>query len=123
MQRNNRWIKDMKIDIDLDFNHRAFGRNCSPITTYAYDPDTGDLTGIDYNDTTPDITLTRDRSGSLVTVTDAAGTRTFTYTDALREASETLTGLISNTLTRQYETQGGAATSDFMSPENNCQCQ
>jgi len=78
-----------------------------PLTTdYHYDPDTAELTEIDYSDDTPDITFTYDRIGRRKTVTDAAGTRTFAYTDSLQPAAETITGLYDQTITRNYETEG-----------------
>ncbi len=48
-------------------------------TSYSYSPATGDLTSIDYNDSTPDLTYTYDRLGRAATVTDVSGTRTFNY--------------------------------------------
>nr|MDU9044388.1 RHS repeat-associated core domain-containing protein [Candidatus Electrothrix aestuarii] len=86
---------------------RTWARNsASLVTTYSYDINTGELTGIDYSDTTPDIGFTYYRSGQRHTVSDAVGTRTFTYTTALQPDSESITGLISRTLTRSYETTG-----------------
>ncbi|NNG00201.1 MAG: RHS repeat protein [Desulfobacteraceae bacterium] len=74
------------------------------VTTYTYDPDTGELLGIDYSDTTPDITFTYDRLGRQTTITDALGNRTFAYNNTLQLESETLTGLYTETLTRSYDT-------------------
>jgi RHS repeat-associated protein len=50
-------------------------------TTYAYDPVTGDLTGIDYSDSTPDVTLGGyDRLGRPATIAQAGiGSETLTY--------------------------------------------
>ncbi|MFZ2633127.1 MAG: RHS repeat-associated core domain-containing protein [Desulfosalsimonadaceae bacterium] len=76
------------------------------VTDYAYNPATGELTGIDYSDATPDIGFTYDRLGLQTHVTDAAGSRTFAYTGNLQPASETITGIINRTITRQYETSG-----------------
>ena len=77
----------------------------SPITTtYAFDPDSGELVGIDYSDTTPDITFDYDRLGRQREITDAVGTRTFTYNAALQLESETVGGLYTHTLTRTYDT-------------------
>lgn len=55
------------------------GRNIT--TNYAYDA-SGAPSGIDYSDTTPDISYTYDRRGRLVGVSDAVGTRTLSYGDA-----------------------------------------
>ncbi len=43
-----------------------------------------------YSDTTPDVAITYTRFGAQKTVTDATGTRTFTYTTALRPDQEQL---------------------------------
>jgi YD repeat-containing protein len=48
------------------------------VTTYSYDG-VGRLTGIDYSDSTPDVTHAYDRAGRKVSTTDAAGTHTFTF--------------------------------------------
>jgi len=50
-----------------------------PVTTYSYNSATGELTTVDYSDTTPDIAYTYNRLGQQKTVTDAVGTRTFAY--------------------------------------------
>ncbi|WP_339132894.1 MAG: RHS repeat-associated core domain-containing protein [Candidatus Electrothrix sp. GW3-4] len=84
---------------------RIWARNsASLVTTYSYDPNNGELTGIDYSDTTPDIGFTYNRTGQRSTVTDAVGSRSFTYNTALQPETETLTGLISRTITRSYDT-------------------
>ncbi|WP_446010353.1 hypothetical protein [Candidatus Electrothrix sp.] len=57
-------------------------------------------------DITPDIGFTYYRSGQRHTVSDAVGTRTFAYNTALQPDSESITGLISRTLTRSYENTG-----------------
>ena len=75
------------------------------VTTYTYDQNTGELSGIDYSDDTPDVSFTYDRLGRQKSITDAAGTRTFAYNDAdLRLHAETMTGLYSKTITRNYDT-------------------
>ncbi|MCP4583170.1 MAG: RHS repeat-associated core domain-containing protein, partial [candidate division Zixibacteria bacterium] len=80
--------------------------NANPLeTTYSYDPATGELTGIDYADATPDITFTYDRLGRQVTVTDGAGSRTFAYNPAtLQLQTESINGIYSQVITRNYET-------------------
>jgi RHS repeat-associated protein len=81
--------------------------NGTPLATdYIYDPATGDLTGIDYSDETPDISFTHDRLGRHVAITDAAGSRTFAYNENLQLTSETLSGLINRTLARTYDAFG-----------------
>ncbi len=74
------------------------------VTTYAYDPATAELTGIDYSDTTPEISFVYDRLGRQHQISDAAGTRTFVYNDHLQLESETIAGLSSATITRDYDT-------------------
>ena len=56
-----------------------------------------------YSDDTADISFAYDRLGRQKQITDAAGTRTFTYNSALEPESESITGLYSETLTRTYE--------------------
>lgn len=78
------------------------------VTTYGYDPDTAELTSIDYSDATPDVGFTYDRLGRQDTVTDAVGSRTFTYDPlTLQLDDETITGLTDATLTRTYEDATG----------------
>ncbi|MBX3737165.1 MAG: RHS repeat-associated core domain-containing protein [Candidatus Didemnitutus sp.] len=55
---------------------RTWARGVS--TTYAYNA-AGNMTGWDYSDATPDVTLTPDRTGRTVAITDASGTRSLTY--------------------------------------------
>lgn len=74
------------------------------VTTYTYDPDTGELMKIDYSDSTPDITFTYDRLGRQKTITDAAGSRTFSYNRNLQLESESITGLYDQIFTHSYET-------------------
>jgi RHS repeat-associated protein len=75
-------------------------------TAYGYDPDTAELKSIDYSDSTPDMGFTYDRLGRQKTVTDAVGTRTFAYDNALQLESETITGLYDQVITRTYATSG-----------------
>ncbi len=94
---------------------RAWARlnNENPlVTTYGYDPDTGELTSIDYSDNTQDIAFTYDRLGRQKTITDAVGSRTFGYNNQLQQETETITGLYNKVITRTYETAGvtGRAT-------------
>lgn len=70
---------------------RTWARNIA--TTYAYN-NAGQLAGVDYADSTPDVTLTRDRAGRVMTIADAAGTRTLDYSTDGRLDLETFnTGL------------------------------
>lgn len=76
------------------------------ITTYFYFAATGELQKIDYSDTTQDVEFTYDRLGRQKTITDAVGTRTFAYNDAMQLESEIITGLYNKTITRTYEGAG-----------------
>ena len=75
------------------------------VTTYSYNL-FGELTGLDYSDSTPDITYAYTRVGKLSQVTDVVGTRAFAYNATLDEVSETITGLYGKTLTRTYTSTG-----------------
>jgi len=59
-------------------------------TTYSYDTATGELLKADYSDATQDIERTYNRMGNLVSVSDAAGVRTFNYDDNFNLTGETL---------------------------------
>lgn len=85
---------------------RTWARNSGTlVTTYIYDPDTGELTDIEYSDTTPNVGFTYDRLGRQATVTDAVGSRIFTYNPAtLQLETETITGLYNKVITRAYDT-------------------
>lgn len=50
-------------------------------TSYTYDPVTGDLTAVDYSDSTPDVTFGYDRGARTRSITDAAGTRSRTFNE------------------------------------------
>jgi len=50
------------------------------VTTYAYDPNSGDPSGTTYSDATPAVGILRDRGGRPWQISDAAGTRLLTYT-------------------------------------------
>ena len=76
------------------------------VTTYSYNPNTGELVGIDYSDSTPDIMFTYDRLGRQKTIADAVGTRIFSYNDELQLESETIIGLYNKVITPSYETNG-----------------
>jgi RHS repeat-associated protein len=50
------------------------------VTTYSFDPNGGDLTQIDYSDSTPDAVFTSyDRAGRPTALSDAAGSHTLSY--------------------------------------------
>ncbi|WP_176014020.1 RHS repeat domain-containing protein [Victivallis sp. Marseille-Q1083] len=75
-------------------------------TTYSYD-NGGRQTGIDYSDATPDVSITYDFLSRPVTVTDGAGTRTYTYDNAKNVlTAETLPYLADTTLNYTYDVYG-----------------
>jgi len=82
-------------------------------TTYTYSPNTGEMTGIDYSDDTPDVAFTYDRLGRRKTITDAVGSREFVYSNVLQvdkeKINESAGGLYGKTITRDYETTRTAA--------------
>jgi len=79
------------------------------VTTYNYDLATGELAAIDYSDATPDVQFAYDRLGRHKTVFDAAGSRTFAYNSSLQLETETMNGLMSETITRNYDGLGRSA--------------
>jgi len=60
--------------------------------TYNYDPNTGEMIGITYSDSTPAVTFAYDRGGRQKTITDAAGTRERTFNVTGELQSEQITG-------------------------------
>lgn len=77
--------------------------------TYAYDSNTGELTGVSYNDTTQSVSYSYTRLGQLLTVSDYTGQRTFTYDSSKpwRLQSATLPSFYgSRVFTSLYETTG-----------------
>ncbi len=83
--------------------------------TYGYNGATGELTSIDYSDSTPDVSFSHTRLGQLDTATDVTGTRDFVYDSAKpwRLASEALSGFYNNkVLTRMYEGAGVIGRND-----------
>ena len=106
---------DYTYTLDGRLETRIWARTISgnhPNTTYVYDEDTGELTGVEYrvgtsaDADTPNVSFTHDRLGRIATVTDAAGVRTMTYdADTLQLVSEAIAGtggLINRTITRDY---------------------
>lgn len=91
---------------------RKYNSSDRIVTTYSYDDDTKDLTGISYTDgnATPNVTYAYHRTGKLKTVADAVGTRTFLYDSAINLDQEIIDGssggLYSKVVARKYETSG-----------------
>ncbi|HYC70588.1 MAG TPA: RHS repeat-associated core domain-containing protein [Opitutaceae bacterium] len=81
------------------------------VTTYGYSPLTGELTSVDYSDTTPDLTYTYNRLGRQDTVTDVAGQRQLVYNlgGTFELQREQLPAYLdSRWLTYEYDTVAGA---------------
>jgi RHS repeat-associated protein len=89
---------------------RAWARSNGTVTTsYAYDG-AGRLLGVDYSDATPDVTYAYFRHGGPSQITDASGTRTFTYSESLKQASEALdaaAGFADWVASNRYEATSG----------------
>lgn len=65
----------------------------SPLTsTYSYNPNSGELSGITYSDTTEPVTFTSDRGNRISNITDAAGSHTLTYNAAAQLLTDQVTG-------------------------------
>jgi len=97
-----------------DLATRTWARGIT--TTYSYTNTTGDLIGINYSDSTPDVSFTYLRLGQQGTVTDGQGTRTFNYDPRLQLSNEVLeaSGLYgTNVLTRLIDSQGRNAGFEF----------
>lgn len=60
-------------------------------TTYGYD-NGGELVGVNYSDSTPSVTYTRNRLGQIIGMSDGAGSRTLTSSDDGRPLTESYTG-------------------------------
>ena len=96
-------------------------QNGSLVTTYGYDPSSGELISVDYSDDTPDVSYTYTRGGQLSSVNDAAGARTFTYNSDLRLNKETINpaggGLYGKTtITRTYDAGVPGRSTGFKLP-------
>jgi hypothetical protein len=55
------------------------GGGSSVQTVYSYNPNTGEISGVDYSDSTPDVTMTFDRGGRTSAIADAAGNHVLSY--------------------------------------------
>ncbi|WP_217699037.1 RHS repeat-associated core domain-containing protein [Prosthecobacter debontii] len=98
---------------DGSLDTRTWGGAGGGVTDYAYDT-AGRTTGIDYSDSTPDVSATYDRAGRLSTLTDAAGSHTFAH-EANGDVVETVTsGLLNGlTLTKTSDVSGQVATLEW----------
>ncbi len=78
------------------------------VTSYAYNPATGELLTTSYSDGTPTVTNTFDRRGRVASVVDGVGSRTFGYTAYGQVSGEaiTLTGFGTGSLSYTYDSYG-----------------
>ncbi len=78
-------------------------------TTYGYDGNTGELTSVDYSDSTPDLTYTYNRFGQMATVADTlTGSRTLNHCLCGKLVEEILTSYFEGRkLHYTLETSGG----------------
>ena len=83
---------------------RAWARGIN--TTYAYN-ELDQLTTVAYSDgTTPGIGYTYNGFGQRASVTDAAGTRAFSYNSKFQQIAESITGLYAKAIGRTYDDFG-----------------
>ncbi|MEN3327398.1 MAG: hypothetical protein V7638_2205 [Acidobacteriota bacterium] len=75
------------------------------VTTYSYDPNSAELTGLTYSDGTQPDTVTYDRGGRQATVADAAGSHTLNYNTGGQLLSDQISGglLDQVTVTNGYD--------------------
>jgi RHS repeat-associated protein len=88
-------------------------------TTYAYlgeqagEPKTGELSRVDYEDTTPDVSYTYTRLGNAKTISDASGVRTFDHRPWGQVKSEALSAGYFSGRTVAYEIDTLGRTSGY----------
>ncbi len=71
-------------------------------TTYRYTP-MGELVTTDYSDETPDLLFDYDRTGRTRSISDAVGTRSFTYEQSFLPGLETIDGPVPAQIARKYD--------------------
>jgi hypothetical protein len=62
-------------------------------TSYTYDPASGDLTLVDYSDSTSNVPMSYDTRGRPQTISDGLGTRTLSYGTGSQLLADSLTGV------------------------------
>ncbi|MBI2440538.1 MAG: hypothetical protein HYV35_04115 [Lentisphaerae bacterium] len=75
------------------------------VTTYSYN-NAGDLTGIDYSDSTPDVSFTYDRLGRQKTAESSVSSHAFTYNGLLLDSETIVSSAGTNVLDRSYDSLG-----------------
>lgn len=76
------------------------------VTTYGYDPATGQVTSVTHSDGTPSVFISYDAMGRISSIYDASGTRNVTYTGPEDIASETTSGMVESILSYQRDAVG-----------------
>ncbi|MDD5678390.1 MAG: hypothetical protein PHW60_10435 [Kiritimatiellae bacterium] len=84
---------------------RVNGTN-SLVTTYSYSTNSGDLTGIDYSDSTPDVSFTYDRLGRQKTADSSVSAHTFAYNGLLLDTETIVSDAGTNVIDRSYDSLG-----------------
>jgi len=83
---------------------RVNGTN-SLVTSYSYS-DSGDLSAIDYSDSTPDISFTYDRLGRQKTASSSISDHTFAYNGLLLDTETIVSSAGTNIIDRSYDGYG-----------------
>ena len=98
-------------DISYDTLNRisTFTNGRGNVMTRSYDALTGLLTGETYGEGTPSITATYNHLGQLTGITDASGTRSFTYNQYGEVEGESTLGLVESSLAAVKDAYGRAS--------------
>ncbi|MBI2441628.1 MAG: RHS repeat-associated core domain-containing protein [Lentisphaerae bacterium] len=75
------------------------------VTTYFYN-DSSDLTGIDYSDSTPDVSFTYDRLGRQRTAASSVSAHTFAYSGLLLDTETIVSSAGTNVIDRSHDSLG-----------------
>jgi len=81
-------------------------------TLYSYNA-AGELTGVDYSDSTPDVSFTRDLFGRPTSITDGTGTRTLSYNQDSSISSETIPYIPDRAVVYSYDSFGRRTTMEL----------
>lgn len=105
---NKAYVDGSKTTYTYDDWGRILTRNHSRgvVTTYEYDPATGQVASITHSDGTPSVSIDYDAMGRISTIHDASGTRSMTYTGLEDIAAETTSGMTESILSFQRDSMG-----------------
>lgn len=84
---------------------RVNGTN-SLVTTYSYSTNSGDLSAIDYSDSTPDVSFTYDRLGRQKTAESSVSSHSFSYAILNLQSEIIVTDGVTNTISRTHDNLG-----------------